>query len=113
MRLFESLKLDIGKRGKMMQVGDDGCAGVLFRDGVQLKFIMSFGLEWEHVSVSMDRRCPTWDEMDFVKRFFWKMDECVVQYHPPLSEYVNHHPYCLHLWRPTNDIIPMPPLCCV
>ena len=29
-----------------------------------------------------------------------------VQYHPPKSEYVNNHKYCLHLWRPiSGDII--------
>jgi hypothetical protein len=65
---------------------------------------------WEHVSVSVEGRTPTWDEMCFVKDLFWLEDECVVQYHPPKSEYVNCHPYTLHLWRPTRhrDKMPMP-----
>jgi hypothetical protein len=33
----------------------------------------------------------------------------VIQYHPPESEYVNNHPNCLHLWRPTGCALPMPP----
>jgi hypothetical protein len=64
---------------------------------------------WEHVSVSLENRTPVWDEMCFVKNLFWREDECVVQYHPPKSEYVNHHPYCLHLWRPMNVGFPLPP----
>jgi hypothetical protein len=64
---------------------------------------------WEHVSVSAEKRCPSWDEMCFVKDLFWDEQEMAVQYHPPKSEYVNHHPYCLHIWKPTKMVIPMPP----
>lgn len=63
---------------------------------------------WEHVSVSLKSRCPIWDEMCFIKDLFWKEEECVMQYHPPKSIYVNIHPYCLHLWRPINYKILMP-----
>jgi hypothetical protein len=63
---------------------------------------------WEHVSVSTQGRTPTWDEMCWVKDLFWLEEECVVQYHPPRSEYVNCHPNCLHLWRPTRRKIPVP-----
>lgn len=62
---------------------------------------------WEHVSVSLANRCPTWDEMCFVKDLFWSPAEAVMQLHPPQSEYVNNHPYCLHLWR--HATIPLPP----
>jgi hypothetical protein len=64
---------------------------------------------WEHVSVSTDRRIPNWIEMSFVKNLFWAAEECVVQYHPPQSEYVNNHPRVLHLWRWTKGDFPMPP----
>lgn len=67
-----------------------------------LRVIASDGGGWDHVSVSLIDRCPTWDEMCFVKDFFFEPEETVVQYHPKASEYVNCHPYCLHLWRP-ND----------
>jgi hypothetical protein len=62
---------------------------------------------WEHVSVSIAHRCPNWQEMCLVKDLFWEEDECVIQFHPPKSEYVNHHPYCLHLWKHAD--IPTPP----
>ncbi len=63
---------------------------------------------WEHVSISTRRRCPNWIEMCFVKDLFWSEDECVVQFHPPKSEYVNNHPNCLHLWRQKSGF-PTPP----
>ena len=64
---------------------------------------------WEHVSVSREDRCPTWEEMCQVKALFWDPEDTVIEYHPPASEYVNNHPYCLHLWRPTKVEIPRPP----
>lgn len=64
---------------------------------------------FDHVSVSLPDRCPTWDEMCRVKDLFWTDDECVMQLHPPRSEHVNTHPYCLHMWRPTQAPIPRPP----
>lgn len=62
---------------------------------------------WEHVSVSTARRNPNWREMDFVKDLFWSEDELVVQLHPAKKDWVNIHPYCLHLWR--HEHIRMPP----
>lgn len=40
-------------------------------------------------------------------------DERVMQFHPPKSEYINNHPYCLHLWKPVDTEIPHPPMICV
>jgi len=79
--------------------------------GVML-LVMSSGTEdgtgWEHVSVTCQNRPPNWEEMCVVKDLFWAEDECVVQYHPPRSEYVNCHPYCLHLWKQASGAFPMP-----
>lgn len=68
---------------------------------------------WDHVSVSLDNRCPTWDEMRLIKDLFWDPSDCVVQFHPAESDYVNIHPFCLHLWRPVLVTMPVPPLRCV
>lgn len=76
---------------------------------VPAKVIASDGEGWEHVSVSFPTRCPSWAEMAHIKGLFWDAGDCVVQFHPPESEYVNNHPYCLHLWRPTGHDIPTPP----
>ena|SRR3990167_5868652 len=67
------------------------------------------GPPWEHVSVSLATRCPTWAEMAWIKSLFWSDDETVIQFHPPKSEYVNFHPFCLHLWRPLGVEIVLPP----
>ena len=64
---------------------------------------------WEHVSVSTAVRCPTWEEMCRVKDLFWDPEDAVFQIHPPEKEYINQHPYCLHLWRPVGIVLPRPP----
>lgn len=83
---------------------------------VVFQVIASNGCDWEHVSVTlrnrwgkMLRRCPTWEEMCFIKSLFFESDEVVMQLHPSEEEYVNNHPYCLHLWRPLTKEIPTPP----
>lgn len=75
----------------------------------KLSIIFSCNEGWEHVSVSLPNRCPTWAEMCLVKELFWEDDEAVMQLHPPKADYVNCHPYCLHLWRPLVGQIPLPP----
>ena len=79
------------------------------RKGQWLNIIASDGAGWEHVSVSRKDRCPTWEEMNFVKELFWSENDCVVQFHPPESEYVNQHPNCLHLWKSTEYEFVLPP----
>lgn len=63
---------------------------------------------WEHVSVSLANRCPNWPEMSLVKSWVWEPTETVVQFHPPESEYVNNHRYCLHMWKPPYPVV-LPP----
>ena len=67
------------------------------------------GIPWEHVSVSLSNRPPNWEEMCFIKDIFWDEEEAVMQLHPPKSTWINNHPYCLHLWRPMKQEIPLPP----
>ncbi len=74
-----------------------------------LRVIASNGEGWEHVSVSLEDRLPTWPEMCHIKGLFWDDEDCVVQFHPPKSEYVNCHPNCLHLWRKIGSEFETPP----
>ncbi len=74
-----------------------------------LRVICSDGMGWEHVSVSLPTATPTWVEMCTIKDLWWDAEDAVMQLHPPQSAYINHHPYCLHLWRPTRADIPQPP----
>lgn len=90
--------------------GNNGLFFICVRPGHDpMRAIAADGDGWEHVSVSYPNRCPTWAEMCHVKDLFWDPEDAVMQLHPPESEYVNNHPYCLHLWRPVGQAIPTPP----
>lgn len=89
--------------------GNNGLFVFRFEDNI-IKAIASDQMGWDHVSVSLIDRCPTWDEMCFIKDLFFEEEETVIQYHPPKSVYINHNPHVLHMWRnQTADII-LPPL---
>lgn len=88
---------------------NNGWFVIPLKHGQKVNVIASNGMGWEHVSVSRKDRCPLWEEMCQVKALFWDDDDCVVQFHPPRSEYVNNHPNCLHMWRPIGVSLPMPP----
>jgi hypothetical protein len=96
---------------QIVRIGADGFqAYLLFPPSSEpAAVIASWGGGWEHVSMSFCDRCPTWSEMCKVKEIFWNDEECVVQFHPPKSKYVNNHPYCLHLWRKIGAEFEVPP----
>lgn len=94
-----------------LELGPDGGRWqITFKGGEsQLRIIASWGGGWDHVSVSLPDRCPTWDEMNFVKDQFFGSHETVMQLHPAKQNYVNCHPFCLHLWKPHQEAISLPP----
>jgi hypothetical protein len=64
---------------------------------------------WEHVSVHVDGRCPTWEEMEEVRDWFWVENETVVQFSVPRKDHINVHPHTLHMWRVIEGEFPRPP----
>jgi hypothetical protein len=105
---------DIGNNGAfMLPILKRGDGTVLIDtvgpESFVLGLIVSDGEGWDHVSVSLPNRCPTWAEMCLIKDLLFEKEETVMQLHPPRSQYVNCHSYCLHLWRPQNRSIPLPP----
>jgi len=64
---------------------------------------------WDHIFVSLPNRCPTWEEMEFIKRTFFLPEEVCFQLHPAEADYINNHPYCLHIWRHATMLVPLPP----
>lgn len=96
-----------GAYGNFLVQGPCGEQLVIVGSGADADDKLAAG--WEHVSVSTRRRLPNWTEMCFVKDLFWDTDECVIQFHPPRSEYVNNHPLVLHLWRPADNHVRLPP----
>lgn len=79
--------------------------------GSEVKCIACDQGGWQHVSVSVQSSSqpPSWAIMCKVKDLFWEPEDCVVQYHPPRSQYINCHPGVLHLWRSLDSNFPMPP----
>ena len=76
--------------------------------GKEFTFVFTWNNGWEHLSVSTQSRCPTWEEMCKFKDMFFNEEEACVEYHPKKSDYVNLHPHCLHIWRPLNEELPIP-----
>ncbi len=95
--------------------GNNGCFQITLSNTSWAMIIASDGEGWDHVSVHIYNpinrleRTPTWAEMCKIKDLFWDDEDCVIQYHPSKSEYVNNHKFTLHLWKPTNGMqIPIP-----
>ena len=86
----------------------DGAYQVLGPCGASLRIITSYGYNWDHVSVSLSNRNPNWQEMCYVKSLFWDEEETVVEYHIAKSQFVENHPYVLHLWKPQDKEILTP-----
>ena len=96
-----------------LRIGGDATMGTVGAfdiklGGATMRVICGDDMGWDHVSVSFRNRCPTWSEMEFVRRTWFEDDEWVVQFSPPTSERINNHPYCLHMWRPQNETLPIP-----
>lgn len=99
------------------QLGDDQTGMFILPNAKTKKglFILckaSGGEGWEHVSISIpsENRCPTWEEMCFVKDLFWNdPDDVVIQFHPAKKDYISQHDYCLHLWRKVGTNFETPP----
>ena len=94
-----------------VEISDDGIRGFMNVDRTDMTFVASWGGEWEHVSGAPVKRSkiPTWEQMCTVKDVFFKADEAVIQIHPPKAEYVNNMTNCLHLWRPIDKQLVLPP----
>ncbi len=79
------------------------------KDSLEAQVRASRSYGWDHVSVSFEDRTPTWDEMAEIKEMFFRSDETAIQFHPKKDEYVNMHPYCLHIWRSQEYEHKLPP----
>lgn len=109
---LEAVRIRRGRFGSDASYGLNGAFAFTGPVGMRLRVIASDGMDpvaqgWEHVSVSCEHsnRCPNWPEMCFVKDLFWDETETVLQFHPARSNYVNHHPTTLHLWRHRSWVI--------
>jgi hypothetical protein len=114
----EQFRLKEGKFASDESYGNNGAFAIQIKSIIYAFCIASDGEGFEHVSISLGAklgtnsrgidRCPTWEEMCFIKDLFWGEDDVVIQYHPAKDQYVNLHKYCLHLWRPIGIKLPIP-----
>lgn len=65
-----------------------GCKGFVTKDGGK----------W-HLSISHKNRLPTYEELKDARYRFCPDVKYMAQIFPPKEEFVNIHPYCLHLWE--------------
>lgn len=62
---------------------------------------------WLHVSCAFATRLPDWADLREVKTVFVGPKRMALSIMPSEAEYVNIHPYVLHLWCPLDhDPIP-------
>jgi hypothetical protein len=106
---LEKYRVKKGAFGSDRSCGNNGVFLIPYKRDIILKVIVSDGMGWDHVSVSMPTITPTWSMMCYVKDLFFEEDEIAVQYHPIKDDYVNCHKNCLHMWRIQTDAIPIPP----
>jgi hypothetical protein len=117
----EAFRVAVGPLASSIQDGNNGCFSIPHPDKDLRKrlffiCIISDVCGWDHVSITLRRRrdqqparLPTWDEMCWIKSLFFNKDEAAVQYHPAEADYVNMHEFTLHLFRPQEEVLPMPP----
>lgn len=107
--LINQLKL---VRADILQCGSDpiyiGGWGLICTLG-KLRIIAACSNGWDHISVSLEDRVPTYEEMKRVKELFFLPDEWAMELHAPAKDHINVHPHVLHLWRPLCTPIPIPP----
>lgn len=104
---YRRLDLELRAHGV---VGDRGNGMFVVPLGeAHLCVIASNGGGWDHVSVSTEFRCPTWDEMEHVRKLVSAHGEVWVQFGVPAAEHINFHPYCLHWWRHQRREQRLPP----
>lgn len=62
--------------------------------------VMTDGSRWLHVSVSRASSLPSWQDLQVAKGDLLGRQSEAVQVLPADRDYVNLHPFCLHLWSP-------------
>lgn len=66
------------------------------------------GREWLHVSLSREKRLPSWEDMKLAKSIFCADRRYAYQVFPPPEKFVNIHEFCLHLYAPIDGLPALP-----
>jgi hypothetical protein len=101
-------------RSRIASSDSDGWNGVFIvpLEGEFWNVQIADGAGWKHLSVSNAQKkvMPSWNIMARLKDLFFGDDEWAVAYFPARQDYVNDHPFCLHVWAPLNETLPKPPV---
>ena len=103
-------RIRTGKMGSDDTAGWNG-AFIVPLEGHMWQVLISDGMGFRHLSATNAQKSmlPSWNVMCRLRDYFFADDAWVMQLHPPKDEYINDHPYVLHLWESLNDPIPIPP----
>jgi hypothetical protein len=84
-------------------------------DGELYHIMIGDGMGWRHLSVTNAQKkvLPTWGAMTRLKDLFFADDSWAVQFFPAKDDYVNCHPYCLHIWESIDEPMPHPSIALV
>lgn len=100
------------KTGQMASSETDGFNGhfLVPMEGELWLVQISDGMGWKHISISNAQKkvLPNWTVMSRMKDAFFADDEWAVQYFPAKEDYINSCEWCLHIWSPLNEQLPVP-----
>jgi hypothetical protein len=102
------------RNGQFASTDQDGFNGhfLVPLNGELWHVIIADGMGFRHLSISNAQRkmLPDWKIMCRVKEAFWADSAWCVQYMPAKDDYINDHPFTLHIWEPIDQELPKPPI---
>ena len=96
---FDGLKIPPG--WELVTWGEDGGLWMSRKRGLTVCASISKELDgnhWLHLSISHQKRIPTYDELTYLKRHWAGPDKKCIMVLPPSDEHVNIHKFCLQLF---------------
>jgi len=95
---------------ELLTASEDGAMYRNLKKGIQAIYssaIEKDGRWWMHVSVSKRSGMPTYADLAYIKKHFIGDELKAIQVFAPMTEHVNIHPRCLHLWACLDgDVLP-------
>jgi hypothetical protein len=93
-----------GFESREIRMGSDRMSARIFRPPRGYAVLVSIDRlndkkEWLHLSVSRPDRLPSWEDLRETKNTLLGAEKVAIQLLPRESEYVNAHPFTLHLWH--------------
>lgn len=70
----------------------------MFRDGAYTIIVSKDAGNW-HLSISHPAKIPPYEVLKKARYRYLPNDVTMAQLFPPKEQFVNIHPYCLHLWE--------------